>query len=322
MLRTAWTNLSLTLRFICLSLLICVSLIAVFASAKIAMAATLKDISVITGDYIKLSDIFEGSGRNANYVIGPAPHPGQDMILNARTLYRIAMAMDLPWRPKTTEDQIIVRREATIVPYTTIEQALKNELNNKGMSGRFSITLNRGKPNFILPPTHHPEVEITTFHYDRSSNIIRATIVSPSKDNPVQKIDVTGQIQRMIDVPVLRDPIRHGIIIGKNDIRHIEVSEKSLKHNTIMHDDDLIGLTPRRILHAGKPLSTDELMRPLIVERGSQVTIVYKNGPLILSAKGKALQNGARGDQIRVSNIGSSKTIDGIVTAENEITVQ
>ena len=64
-----------------------------------ASAVSLKPTSVITEDTIRLGDLFSGLEHKSERVLGMAPRPGQDMVLNARTLMRIAIALDLPWRP-------------------------------------------------------------------------------------------------------------------------------------------------------------------------------------------------------------------------------
>jgi len=111
-------------------------------ASQTASAASLKSVSVIEGDVLTVADIFDGVTRNADYVISAAPKPGKDMTLNAKTLHRIAVALDLPWRPTSHTDQITIRREATIVSYNDVESALKKQIKNKGISGNYKVTLN------------------------------------------------------------------------------------------------------------------------------------------------------------------------------------
>lgn len=320
--RNYWNNLTITRRITLVILAYVISVIAAASGAKMATAASLKDISVVTTDQIMLKDIFDGAGRNANYVVGPAPQPGDDMVLNARTLYRIAIAMDLPWRPKTTQDKIVIRREATIVPYTEIERGLKAELSKNGVNGRYKLALNNGNRSIVLAKDLPRSVDVTNLNFDPVYDRFEATLVAPSKDNPVKKITVAGSIERLAQVPVLREPLRNGMIIGRNDLEWIDIPEKDLQHNTLFKEEDLIGLTPRRIAYAGRPLFSKELQRPQIVTRGETVTIYFKEGPLVLSAKGKALENGAKGDLVRISNLSSSKNVDAVVTNKNEVVVQ
>lgn len=322
MLHRFWAKTSLTFKITFVIITLLSTSIGVAVGAKSAMAATLKPVSIINGDVLTLGDIFEGVKRNADYVIGPAPQPGQDMTLNARTLYRIAVALDLPWRPNSSGDQVIVRREASIVSYDTIEKSLRTKLKEKGVNGHFNLALNNGKPTIILPNDLPNNAEISSLTYDNQKDYFQATIVAPSRDNPVQKMLVSGLVERMVAVPVLRSTLQNGDIIGENDIQLINVRQQTLQHDVLTKKEDLIGLTPRRIAYAGKFVLENNLQRPQLVERGDKVNITFREGPLLLTAKGKALQSGAKGDYVRVTNSNSSRTVDAIVTGENQVVVQ
>jgi len=43
---------------------------------------------------------------------------------------------------------------------------------------------------------------------------------------------------------------------------------------------------------------------------------------MTLTAKGKALQDGALGDMVRVANTDSNKSLQGVVTAHREVTIR
>jgi flagella basal body P-ring formation protein FlgA len=286
-----------------------------------AHAASLKSVSVISADVLTLGDLFDNVERNADYVIGPAPQPGKDMTLNARTLYRIASALDLAWRPSSTADHITVRREATVVSYSNIENTLRKSLKDKGVSGHFGVKLNNGEPSIILPTNMHANVEVSEFKYDRNRDYFHATLVAPSKDNPIKEIRVSGQVDRRTTIPVLITTLQHGDIISDSDIDMIEISQNDIQHNMITNKKAMIGMTPRRIAYAGKFLQNGALIKPQLVKRGDSVGITFQEGPLTLSAKGKALQSGAIGDVVRVTNSNSSLTVDAVVSGENQVVV-
>ena len=95
----------------------------------------------------------------------------------------------------------------------------------------------------------------------------------------------------------------------------------SSQRDYMITEESLYGMTPRRMVMTGKPIRDMELENPQIVSRGAPVTLVYKDGAMTLSARGKSMQGGARGDLVRVINMNSNRSLEGIVTAENEITV-
>ena len=322
MIRLFWTNKSMTLRitFLCMTLIIA-GFLSLFAVNN-ANAASLKSISIISSDKLTLGDIFDNVERNADYVIGPAPQPGKDMTLNARTLYRIASALDLSWRPASTSDQITIRREATIVSYDTIERTLLNSLKEKGVSGHFNLKLNNGKPSIVLPFDADENVEVSAVTYDRGRDFFQATLVAPSIDNPIKKIQVSGRVNRLTQVPILSVNLQNGDVIGEADIEMIEISQSDLQHNMITSKKAMIGMTPRRVAYAGKFLQNGSLIKPQLVKRGDSVSITFTEGPLVLTAKGKALQSGAHGDIVRVTNAASSRTVDATVSGSNQVIVR
>ncbi len=316
------SNKSLTTKMLVVYLWVAIILAGVFIGARTALAASLKDVSIVTSDVLKVKDLFDGVTNNADYVIGAAPRPGEDMVLNARTLYRIAISLDLPWRPENSADSITVRREATIIPYEDIEEKLRNSLSNEGITGLYDLDMNTGRPEIILPKEAGENMEVSNFSFNHQKNTFRASIVAPSIENPVKTINVSGSIERIVEIPVLKAALRNGDIIGKRDIDWIKMPERKLQSNLLMRESDLIGLTPRRIAHAGKPIVSNELEAPQLVGRGESVTISYVDGPLVLTTKGKALQSGAKGDLIRVTNLNSHQTVDAYVSAENAVVVQ
>lgn len=61
---------------------------------------------------------------------------------------------------------------------------------------------------------------------------------------------------------------------------------------------------------------------PPAVTRNSVVAIVYRKGPLTLTARGRALGQGAVGDMVRVINLDSRIAIMATVSSEQEVSVQ
>lgn len=286
-----------------------------------AAAVGLNHNSVITDKTIKAGDVFTGLNEKADKVIGPAPLPGQDMVLNARTLLRIAMALDLPWRPETSMEQVVLTSAATVIDEETIESAIRGALEEKGIKGRYTITLDGEGHSMTLPHGTSPVVEVVAMDVKPEANWFEARLVAPSKDRPLSTAKVVGRIQRMTEVPVLRSGLNNGDIIGARDIEMMEIPDRSLNGDIILKAEDLIGMTPRRVVVAAQPIQFNQIESPRMVARGDIVTMIFKEGPLQLTAQGKALENGARGDKIRVVNVSSSKTILAEVSNTKEVTL-
>ena len=307
-----------------LVLLACLTfgLVFLFAGARVALAETLRPVSQISDHMLRLGDIFEGLPENkANVVLGPAPQPGKEMVLTAATLMRVAQAQDLDWRPAATTDQIVIRRNATVIGKDIVEKLINEKLFENGLTGAYKLSMANTIADIVMPDTMPAQAEISKFSFNVQKDTFEATIAAPSASNPAYEMNVTGSVDRIVSLPVLKTSLKNGDIIGQGDVDFIDVLQKDVQRDYILKAETLNGMTPRRMVMAGKPIRDLELENPQIVTRGAAVTLVYKDGPMTLSARGKSMQDGARGDLVRVVNMNSNRSLEGIVTAENEITV-
>ncbi|MEM6852774.1 MAG: flagellar basal body P-ring formation chaperone FlgA, partial [Pseudomonadota bacterium] len=71
----------------------------------------------------------------------------------------------------------------------------------------------------------------------------------------------------------------------------------------------------------GRPITSDMVGPPTLVQKNALVVIEYATGPMLLTAKGKALDDGGKGEVVRVMNIDGSKLIQGVVTGADAVSV-
>lgn len=320
--KTVMTYTDFGFRVLVLAFCLTFGMIFLFAGARVALAASLRPTTIINDNVLRVGDLFEGlSAEKANTVLGPGPQPGKEMILNATTLMKISSALNLPWRPTSTADQIVIRREATVIGADIVEALVKEKLFESGLSDQYRLNMTAGFSEIVLPANMPQQAEISRFTFDPEKDRFEATIAAPSASNPVKEIIVTGAVERMISIPVLSGSLKNGDIISSADIDYVDVLQRDIQRDYILNAEAIMGMTPRRMVMAGKPIRDMELENPQIINRGSAITLVYKDGGMILSASGKSMQSGAKGDIIRVVNMNSNRTLEGIVTAENEVTV-
>ena len=93
-----------------------------------------------------------------------------------------------------------------------------------------------------------------------------------------------------------------------------------LDPRTVLNESKLVGMSPRRPIVAGRVVLTTEIQPPTLVKRGKHVTIHLKTKFMKLTAKRKSVQNGGRGDVVRVQNVDSGKTIEVCVTGPEQVT--
>ena len=89
----------------------------------------------------------------------------------------------------------------------------------------------------------------------------------------------------------------------------------------ILAETGLVGMTARRALTADRPVRSYDVEPPVVVERGELVSLVYRVGPLTLSAQARALENGGEGQFIRFVNLQSNRTVEAWVEGPGRASV-
>jgi flagella basal body P-ring formation protein FlgA len=126
----------------------------------------------------------------------------------------------------------------------------------------------------------------------------------------------------MTEVPVLKTRKRRGDVITKSDIEILRMRSDSIAHDVVLNMDELIGTTPRTSLNSGQPVRGFDLQMPKIVKRSDNITMVYNSGAIYIETLGRALQDGAKGDLIRVLNESSKRSVMAEVIGDRVVQVR
>lgn len=124
-----------------------------------------------------------------------------------------------------------------------------------------------------------------------------------------------------IEVPVPTRQILPDEIIQAGDITTVEMPLQRLGTFAVRAKDDVIGKQVRRMLSQGRPVPRQSIIPPKLVIRGEKVKIVLNQGGMSLTAKGRALADAHLGQEIRVVNLSSNKTISAIARSQGIVEV-
>ncbi len=272
----------------------------------------------LTGPSVTAGDVFTGLGAtDAAFYLAPAPEPGDALPLPASDLLRIARALGLSWRPTTGAEQVVLTNPATVIGAQAIEAALDPALRARGAPADFVLDYAAGPPRLVLaghgPP---PALRVAALSYDPGRGHFSAHIQAGGEAWKVQ-----GQVEPVVAIPALIRGIQAGTRIGPGDLTTLRLPSRSLQRDTLLEAESVAGMTARRALQPGAPLRASDVAPPRLVKRGESVTIVLRDGTLELTALGRALENGAKGDVVRVVNSASGRSLDARVTGDRAVSV-
>jgi flagella basal body P-ring formation protein FlgA len=137
----------------------------------------------------------------------------------------------------------------------------------------------------------------------------------------IRRIWVTAEIAVYSQVPVARRPIRAQELLQKADFEIRRRDMASLPVDVVMNIENIIGAVAVRSLSPGDIARKSDVRLPFLVKRGHLVRVRARRGKLLISAIGKSLDAGRRGDVVRVINIDSNKPIQARVIENSSVEV-
>jgi len=292
------------------------------AEASLEQPVILRDVTAISGNIVRLGDLFINAGDKALREVGYAPAPGRRMVFDARMLYRLARAHSLEWTPMSLHDKAVIQRESIVVSGADVENRILAALPDNGIdSGDIEVELNNPMLKLHLPVDAAETVEVEALNYSAGNGRFTAILTIPGDGLSVRRVRVAGRVHRISGVPVLARRVMRGDIITERDIEWLQLRTGRIPHNTVLDAASLIGLSPKRTLRAGAPIRISEVQQPVLVSKGAHVTLVLETASMVLTARGRALENGGRGDTIQVTNAQSHTVVEGVVTGAGTVAV-
>jgi flagella basal body P-ring formation protein FlgA len=288
--------------------------------ASLAAAATLRPMTTLHAPVVLLSDLFDDAGRQAARVLGPAPGPGERIVVEARQLAAIARMFGVAWHPTSPADRAILERPGKVLPRALVLGALRAALVGVGAPAECDIDL----PGFeapMVPVDTKPEASIEQLDYDAESARFTAGLLVTGEGMAPMRLRLTGRAEEVLVLPVPSHRLEAGSVISAFDLQTERVRAHALHADVARDQQQVLGMRLRRPAAAGEPLALDDLMRPGAVEKGASVTMQIQTGGLTATAQGLALSAAAPGERIRVLNPLSRMVVSGEVLPSGIVAV-
>lgn len=285
-------------------------------------APILKHAAIVEGDLIRMGDIFDNAGKQADVPVAYAPKPGRQAVLELDQLWSIARAHGVQWRPRSRFERVVVTRASQTIGgkeiRVEVERALAGLDGTNGLDGEHWIELDRRNPLFHLPKELPRTLALRNFQYRNGR--FTAMLHAPAAA-PVIVTAISGRVEKMHSIPILKRSMEPGELIRKSDIGWLKLRARKVTQRIITGADSLIGQTPRRPVRAGIPLRRGDVQAQILVTKGKLVRMTYRTGFMELTTRGRALEGGAMGDVIKIMNLKSKKVVEAAVTGPGQATI-
>lgn len=298
---------------------------AVLALASAAQAAELRPAVTVAGAAVTLGDLFDDAGAAAGVAVANAPAPGLRTEISVSRISLAARRNGIEWRNDAGFTHVVVARSGIAVADEDVAAAIAAAVEARSTAlpsaAALQVDFTNGMAGIQVAENAEPTVNVEQISYNTRSGAFTAIIRAPAGDmlSPLRR--VTGRAYAVLDVPVLTRDMQPGDVVRRQDIDWVRLPANRVSQNMIASIDHLVGMSPRRPARAGEPLRLSDMSPPLVVEKGAQVDVTLVSGSLTLTARGRSLQSGAVGDIVNVLNTRSNRTVQGVVTGPNMVTI-
>lgn len=201
------------------------------------------------------------------------------------------------------------------------EKAVAKALEEKGAAEIVASHITSSRNGVLYRYGKALEVGVKTLKFTPDDQKFSANLYFVSDGEVMSVTPVSGRYEEMVALPVARNRLMRGNVITEDDLEEITYPISRLQSNMAQSADQIIGKTPQRAVSKGRPIRISELKAPSILQKGTKVQMRFLTPYMVISTVGEALEDGAKGESIRVKNFDSGKIVAAQIASSSEVVV-
>lgn len=285
-------------------------------------ALTLKESVVVSDDVVRLGDLFAQPLSMGDSPVAQAPLPGQTIVLDNRFLRSLIRAYSLDWAPASKYQRVLVARAAQKIDPSQVTQQVKDALRDYlGTDKEVEIAFDVGDTNLVLPTNVPATLAVQDIRFDAASQRFAAQLIVPASGPTLISRLVAGSVYETVQLPVLARSVAPGEVIQLADLDWLAIRIDRVAANAVTDPKQLVGMTARRPLRSNQMLRMSDITMAAAIQRGTMVTLMVQTENMTLTVQGRALEDAAIGQPIRVINTMSNKPLTGVVKDQTTVVI-
>jgi flagella basal body P-ring formation protein FlgA len=306
--------------------LVCAQIAA--APAQVASSATslpkLKGTVTVSGDIVRIGDLIENAGAAADRAIFRSPDIGTTGSVSVQRVLDAVQPYHLYLVNTAGLTAVEVTRAGRTIDFADIEARIANAFAGRyglGEAKNLSVTLDVAPRPAMVEASVTSDLVLASAALNPMSGRFEIAFELPGSAIIRKPLRFTGSVIETVEVAVAVRALPAGTIVKDADLAIERRPKQKVGAEALGTTHEAIGLALRSAVRTGQPLRRTDLMKPQVVHRDDNITLVYEVPGILLTTRGKALENGAEGDVINVLNVQSKRTIQGTVTGPNRVSI-
>ena len=209
---------------------------------------------------------------------------------------------------------------AAFHPLDDIRNTAENYVKNQHKDNKLKTIIKTGylDPRLRLKQCDTP---LSAEPLTQGHNNPNTTITVKCNDKKPWTIYVPVKVKSYVAVAVAKRALTRGNVIQASDISYEERETSRLSNGYFSNNSKLIGQSLKRTLINGAVITPNVLAIKKMIRRGNRVKIIAETNSIIVRMPGKALMDAGKGDIIRVENLSSKRTVEGVVIGPGMVKV-
>ena len=313
------------------SLTTALALSLIVSSAFCETTIELKPQALVMRDTFKISDVayISGGGEESDRVsdieLGRAPILGSKRSVGKNDLYRAldSAGVDIAMiKFSGSEKSEVVRKTRRVSGAELIEAATDFALQNMPWDESEVIIEPGRTPSAITVPYGAVDIEIEEANMGDWAGyvILRAKVLVDGRERERVRLRLKIRVFKEIYVSSKRLLKNHIITDADVELKRIELTNKKVG-KFVTDRSEIIGRRVLRMVSSNKFILGSNLGQPLMVKRDDVVTVIARRGNIYIEVTGRALQDGSKGDIIKVRNIDSKRLLTAEVISDDKVAI-
>lgn len=286
--------------------------------------------SIVYNTHYSLGDIAELDGFNIDAIkkmaqmnIGTSPVPGRSLVLSPRYLKsKIRQKFkDVKFNIKLPT-QAIVSRASIKISKDQIKKIIISEIkDNYKQYEDVRISVKTKLKDIFIPKG---KASYKMSRLGKKSHIggyNSWTLSFKLNEKEVKKLLVRVKVNVFDNVYVAKSKITKGKLIKKADLKMVKKDISKERKNFKATPKLVVGKQARRDIFTNESIKDHLVQKPVILDKGTPVKVVYKTKNLHLTNIAKAMKSGRKGDIIPVRTLKSNSTIYAMIVDSKHVEV-
>lgn len=213
-------------------------------------------------------------------------------------------------------------KDLLVVGIDNVSAAVSKEFVEQGRGSDIELEFFGGQTGFVFENADEAKILVSDLNVNEEQNkfIATAEIFVDGKLSAETKL--FGRYFDMTEVWLPVKNIEKDAIITQDDLVKAKIRSNRLRDDNVVDIDELVGKQAVRQIKADRPIMAKDIQDEVLITKGQLVTAVYSYKGLQITSRMEALEDGAKGQEIKLLNTKSKKEIVGKVLDDKTVEIR